>query len=65
MIDTDKCIVDFTMCGIIKRASREPIVAACTATLEGEYNKRLKIFTDGSMKDERVGYTIITPIKSE
>jgi hypothetical protein len=29
--------------------------------LEGEYNKRLTIFTDGSLKDERVSYTIVTP----
>jgi hypothetical protein len=29
--------------------------------LEGEYNERLKIFTDGSLKDERVGYEIVTP----
>jgi ribonuclease HI len=31
------------------------------ATLEGEYNERLKIFTDESLKDERVGYAIVTP----
>jgi ribonuclease HI len=42
-------------------ASREQIVAECTATLEGDYNDRLKIFTDGSLKDERVGYAIVTP----
>jgi ribonuclease HI len=29
--------------------------------LEGEYNERLKIFTDGSLKDERVGYAIVIP----
>jgi hypothetical protein len=29
--------------------------------LEGEYNKRLKIFTDGSLKDKRVGYAIVIP----
>jgi hypothetical protein len=29
--------------------------------LEGEYNERLKIFTDGSLKDKRVGYAIVTP----
>jgi hypothetical protein len=29
--------------------------------LEGEYNKRGKIFTDGSLKDERVSYAIVTP----
>jgi hypothetical protein len=29
--------------------------------MEGEYNERLKIFTDGSLKDERVGYAIVTP----
>jgi hypothetical protein len=52
--------LDFTMCSIIKRASREPIVVECTATLEGEYNERLKIFTNGSRKDERVGYAIVT-----
>jgi ribonuclease HI len=41
--------------------SKEQIVAECTATLKDEYNKRLKIFTDGSLKDERVGYAIVTP----
>jgi hypothetical protein len=61
MIDADKCL-DFTMCIITKkRASRERTVAKCTATLEGEYNERLKIFTDGSLKDERVDYAIVTP----
>jgi hypothetical protein len=50
MIDADKCL-NFTMCSIT-RAKREQIVAECTATLEGEYNERLKIFTDGSLKDE-------------
>jgi hypothetical protein len=47
MIDAYKCL---------------QIVAECTATLEGKYNKRLKIFTDGSLKDERVGYVIFTPV---
>jgi hypothetical protein len=60
MIDADKCL-DFTICSITKRTSRERIVAECTATFEGEYNERLKIFTDGSLKNERVGYAIITP----
>jgi hypothetical protein len=50
-----------TMCSITKRASRELIVAECTSSLEGDYNERLKIFTDGSLKDERVGYAIVTP----
>jgi hypothetical protein len=52
----DKCL-DFTMCSITKKASRERIVAACTATLKSE---RLKIFKDGSLKDEGVGYAIAT-----
>jgi hypothetical protein len=60
MIDADKCL-DFTMSSITKRASRERIVVVCTATLEGEYYERLKIFTDGSLKNERVGYAIVTP----
>jgi hypothetical protein len=60
MIDAYKCL-DFTMCRITKKASRERIVAECTATLGGEYNERLKIFTDGFLKDETVGYTIVTP----
>jgi hypothetical protein len=55
MIDVDK-VLDFTMFSISKRARRKRIVAECTATLEGEYNERLKIFTAGSLvKDERVG----------
>jgi hypothetical protein len=58
MIDEDKCL-DFNICSITKRASRERILAECTAALEGDYNKRLKIF--GSLKDERVGYAIVTP----
>jgi ribonuclease HI len=49
------------MCSITERARRERIVVECTATLEGKYNKRLKIFTDGSLKDERVGYAIVAP----
>jgi CRISPR/Cas system CMR-associated protein Cmr5 small subunit len=60
MVDADKCL-DLTMCSITKRGSRERIVAECTATLEGESNERLKIFTAGSLKDERVGYAIVTP----
>jgi hypothetical protein len=60
MIDADKCL-DFTMCSITKKTSRKRIVAECTATLKGELNERLKILTDGSLKDERVGYAIITP----
>jgi ribonuclease HI len=28
--------------------------------LKGEYNERLKIFTDGSLKDERVGNVNVT-----
>jgi hypothetical protein len=60
MINADKCL-DFTMCSITKRASRERIVAECTATPEGEYKEQLKIFTNGSMKDERGGYAIVTP----
>jgi hypothetical protein len=43
MIDADKCL-DFTMCSITNRTSREQSVAECT-----------EIFTDGSLKDERVG----------
>jgi hypothetical protein len=55
IINADKCL-DFTMCSITKRASRERIIAECTATSGGEYIERLKIFTDGSLKDERVAY---------
>jgi hypothetical protein len=33
MIDADKCL-DFTMCSITKKASRERFVAECTATLK-------------------------------
>jgi hypothetical protein len=57
MIDADMCL-DFIMCSITKKASRERIVAE---SLEGELNKRLKIFTNGSLKDEIVGYAIVTP----
>jgi glutamate mutase epsilon subunit len=39
---------------------KERIVAECTATLDGEYNERLKIFMGGFLKDERVGYAIVT-----
>jgi hypothetical protein len=60
IITADKCL-DFTMCSITKRASRERIVVECTATLGGEYYERLKIFTDGSLKNERVSYAIVTP----
>jgi hypothetical protein len=60
MIDADKCL-DFTMCSITKRASRERIVVECTTTLEDKYNERLKMSTDGSLKDERFSYTIVTP----
>jgi hypothetical protein len=52
MIDADK-FLDFTMCSITKRASRDRFVAECTATLEDEHNERLK--------DERVDYAIVTP----
>jgi hypothetical protein len=67
MIDADKCL-ELTMCSIMKRSSKERIVAEYTATLEGEYNERLKIFMDGSLKDEKVGYGIFileTTIKIE
>jgi hypothetical protein len=60
MDDADKCL-DLTMCSITKRASRERGIYQYTATLEGKYNERLKIFTDGSLKDERVGYAIVIP----
>jgi hypothetical protein len=60
MIDADKCL-DITIRSITERASRERIVAECMATLEGEYNERLKTFTDGPLKDERFGYAIDTP----
>jgi hypothetical protein len=46
----DKCL-DFTMCSITN----------CMAKLEGEYNERLKILTDGSLKDGRVGNAIVRP----
>jgi hypothetical protein len=51
-IHADKCL-DFTMCSITKR---ERIVAECT-----EYNEWLKMSMDGSLKDKRVGYTIVEP----
>jgi hypothetical protein len=44
-----------------QKSQQRTSVAECTATLEGKYNERLKIFTDGSLKDERVGYAIVTP----
>jgi hypothetical protein len=34
----------------------------CSIPREGEKTERLKIFTDGSLKDERVGYAIVTSI---
>jgi hypothetical protein len=37
---------------IMSDSSENHPVAECTATLDGEYNERLKISTDGSLKDE-------------
>jgi hypothetical protein len=67
MIDAKKSI-DFTISSITTKTIRERIVLECTATLEGDYNERLKLFTDGFLKDESVGYAIVTPettIKTE
>jgi hypothetical protein len=57
MIDAKKCL-DFTVYNHQKSQQRTNCSGMCTATLEGE---QLKIFTDRSLKDERVGNAIVTP----
>jgi hypothetical protein len=48
------------MCAIPKGASKEKIKAEFTSLMANKYEKYDKIYTDGSLNDEKVGFAIVT-----
>jgi hypothetical protein len=53
--------IDQSLCAIPKRSSIVRFYAETAKILEEKYNEHIKIYTDGSKKDENVGCAVITP----
>jgi hypothetical protein len=49
----------FTMCAIPKGASRERIQTEFTSLMADKYGKHDRIYTDGSLMDDKVGFAAI------
>jgi hypothetical protein len=54
--------IDPTMCAIPKGASKERIMAEFTFTslMADKYEDYDQIYTDGSLKDDKIGFGIVT-----
>jgi hypothetical protein len=52
--------IDLTMCAISKGASKERIKAEFTSVMADKYEEYDQIYTDGSLKDDKVGFAIVT-----
>jgi hypothetical protein len=52
--------IDLTMCAILKGASTERIKAEFTSLMADKYEEYVQIYTDGSLKDDKVGFAIVT-----
>jgi hypothetical protein len=52
--------IDLTMCAIPKGASRERIQAEFTSLMVDKYGEHVRIYKDGSLMDDKVGFAIVT-----
>jgi hypothetical protein len=59
LVDENETI-DLTMCAIPKGASKERIKAEFTSLMADKYEDSDQIYTDGSLKDDKVGFAIVT-----
>jgi hypothetical protein len=59
LFDENKTI-DLTMCAIPKRVSKERIKAEFTSFMADKYEEYDQIYTDGSLKNDKVGFAIVT-----
>jgi hypothetical protein len=59
LVDENETI-DLTMCAIPKGASKERIKAEFTSLMAEKYEEYNQIYTDGSLKVDKVGFDIVT-----
>jgi hypothetical protein len=59
LVDENETI-DLSMCAIPKGASNERIKAESTSLMVYEHEEYDQIHTDGSLKDNKVGFAIVT-----
>jgi hypothetical protein len=52
--------IDLSMCVIPKEASRERVQAELSSFMVVKYGEHDRIYTDGSLRDDKVGFTIVT-----
>jgi hypothetical protein len=57
LVDENETI-DLTMCAILKGASKERIKAEFTSFTADKYEECDQIYTDGSLKDDKVGFAV-------
>jgi tRNA uridine 5-carbamoylmethylation protein Kti12 len=53
--------IDLILTGIPKGSGSERFRREAAKILQEKYERHAKIYTDGSKKDERAGYAVITP----
>jgi hypothetical protein len=59
LVDENETI-DLTMCAIPKGASKQRIKAEFTSLMVDKYEEYDQIYTDGSLKDDKVEFAIVT-----
>jgi hypothetical protein len=52
--------IDLTMCAVPTRAKRDRMQAEFTSLMVEKYRKHDRIYTDGSLVDDKVGFAIVT-----
>jgi hypothetical protein len=52
--------IDLTMCATPKGASKERIQAEFTSLMAEKYEEHDRVYTDGSLMDDKVGFTVVT-----
>jgi hypothetical protein len=58
-MDEDR--IDLILTGISKRSGSKRFRRETAKIIQGKYERHQKIYTDGSKKDEKGGYAVITP----
>jgi hypothetical protein len=59
--EMDEDCIDLILTGIPKGSGRERFRRKAAKTIQKKYERHEKICTDGSKKDERVEYAVISP----
>jgi hypothetical protein len=59
--EMDEDRIDLILTGIPKGSGSERFIREPAKILQEKFERHVKIYTDGSKKDDRAGYVVITP----